>query len=89
MPDTFDAHFSCAGISTDASYVPTHLIAENQSHSADAAAHSGGGLTMTIEGEDLLIALKHFAASLVPSPNGQQIEQQLPVNLDQVQGVSF
>lgn len=54
--------------------------------SADAAIRPGAGLT--IEGQDLLMALKRFAGSLVHSPNGQQMDQQSPGNLDQTQGVS-
>lgn len=56
------------------------------SRSADGAVCPGTRLS--IEGRDLLVALKRFAASLVHSPNSQQRERQLPGNSDPLKGVS-
>lgn len=76
-----DAHHSAcrrrsiflAGIGTDPSYIPGHPVAEEPTRSAGGAVRPGSGLT--IEGRDLLIALKLFAVSPVHSVNNQQEER--------------
>ncbi|KJA13868.1 hypothetical protein HYPSUDRAFT_49568 [Hypholoma sublateritium FD-334 SS-4] len=70
------------GIGIGPSYTLATSIAEDPSASADGAVRTGSGLT--IEGQDLLVALERFAASLVHSQNGQRTENASPGNLNQL-----
>lgn len=87
-----DAHHSAcrrrsiflAGIGTDPSYIPGHPVAEEPTRSAGGAVRPGSGLT--IEGRDLLIALKLFAVSPVHSVNNQQ-EERLRLASESIVGV--
>lgn len=82
----FGAQCFCAEIGTDRSYTPGEPIAKDSTRSKGGAVRPNSGLT--IEGQDLLIALKRFAESHMCSPTGEQTEQQLLGNLDQLEGVS-
>ncbi|KJA16050.1 hypothetical protein HYPSUDRAFT_171944 [Hypholoma sublateritium FD-334 SS-4] len=83
---TIQADTTAPGIGIDPSHIPGHPVAEEPTRSAYGAASPGSGLTT--EGQDLLIAMKRFAASLVHSSDGQQTMRQSSGNLDQLQGVS-
>lgn len=76
-----------AGIGTDPVYTARSPIAEDPLRSADGVVRPGSELST--EACDLLDALQRFAATLVHSPNDQQAERLLPVNLDHLQEVTL
>lgn len=78
------AQYVCAGIGTD--LTPDRPITDDLSHSADDSICPGDGLTT--EGQDLLNALKRFAAALVRSTSDQRTERQVPGHLTQLHGVT-
>ncbi|KJA16155.1 hypothetical protein HYPSUDRAFT_219643 [Hypholoma sublateritium FD-334 SS-4] len=65
---------------------PSRAVAEDPHRSVYGAVHPGSGLT--IEGQELLVALKRFAVSLVHTPEGQQKEQNSSEISDKLQEVS-
>ena len=83
---TTDDKNRCAKIGTERSYIPGSAIAEDPTSSTDGTVRSE--FEITTEGQDLLDALKRFAASLVHSPNSKQMERQLLGNSDKIAGVS-
>lgn len=76
----------CPGAGTDPTYSAGKPITEDPPCSVGSPVRPRSGLTA--EGQELLVALKRFAVSLVHPREDQQKEQKSPANLDEFQEVS-
>ncbi len=72
-----DAHYICRGVDINSTCTAAGPIEEHAPRSAENVARPGAGLTT--EGQELLLALKRFAISLVRSRDSQHEEAEFSI----------